>query len=83
MCSERGPQTALAPAIRERLLRDGVSDDDLLTFRSEALARTCVALVRTALLHDLALRRSGAADGPTLSELLDAAFTDLHRSWRP
>ncbi|HEY5137397.1 MAG TPA: TetR family transcriptional regulator [Candidatus Nanopelagicales bacterium] len=76
-------ETALAPAIRERLLRDGVPDDDLLTFRSEALARTCVALVRTALLHDLALRRSGAADRPTLNELLDATFTDLHRSWRP
>jgi AcrR family transcriptional regulator len=75
-------ETALAPAIRERLLNDGV-DDDLLTFRSEALARTCVALVRTALLHDLALRRSGVDERPTLAELLDAAFTDLRRGWRP
>jgi hypothetical protein len=76
-------ETALAPAIRERLLGDGVPDDDLLGFRSEALARTCVALVRTALLHDLGLRRSGVEDRPSLHDLLDAAFTDLGRGWQP
>lgn len=76
-------ETALAPALRERLLRDGVPDDELLGFRSEALARTCVALVRSALLHDLALRRADVADRPSLHDLLAAAFADLHRGWRP
>jgi AcrR family transcriptional regulator len=76
-------ETALAPAIRERLLLDGYPDDHLLAFRSAALARTFVALVRSALLHDLALRRAGAVDRPPLSALLDAAITDLHGGWRP
>lgn len=74
-------ETALAPALRERLVRDGLSDDDLLDFRAESLARTCVALVRSALLCDLARRRSGAPEGPALRDLLDLAFTDLHRGW--
>ncbi len=76
-------ETSLAPVLRERLLLDRVPDDELLDYRSTALARTCVALVRNALLHDLALRKSGAADRPTLSQLLEVTFTDLRRAWRP
>jgi AcrR family transcriptional regulator len=76
-------ETLLAPAIRERLLADGQADDALLDFRSAALARTCVALVRSALVHDLRLRTADVPGRPTLRELLDVAFGDLRRAWGP
>jgi len=76
-------ERSLAVAIRVRLLIDGAPDDGLLDYRSSSLARTCVALMRSALLHDLQLRRSGAPDRPSLSELIDLAFDDLRRGWRP
>lgn len=75
-------ETSLVPALRERLLADGLPDDALLDFRAHALSRTCLALVRSALIQDLAIRRAGTPGGPTLRDLLDVAFTDLGRSWR-
>ena len=75
-------ETGLAPALRDRLLLDGHPDDELLDFRSLTLARICLALVRGALLQDLAQRKAGTPGLPTLSELLDLAFTDLARGWR-
>jgi AcrR family transcriptional regulator len=73
---------ALAEAVRERLLVDGVPDDELLDYRAAALARVCVALVRSALLHDLARRRSREGGGGSLRELLEIGFTDLRDGWR-
>lgn len=75
-------ETSLVEPLRERLLLDGHPDDALLTFRAQVLARTCLALVRSALLHDLALRRAHAPGRPTLAELLEVAFCDLARGWR-
>lgn len=75
-------ETSLVPALRERLLLDGLPDDDLLDFRAHTLSRTCLSLIRSALIQDLALRRQGRPGGPTLRELLDVAFVDLGRAWR-
>ena len=76
-------ETGLAPALRDRLLLDGHADDyELLDFRSLTLARTCLALVRGALIQDLAFRKASTLGRPTLSELLDLAFTDVARGWR-
>ncbi len=75
-------ETILVPALRERLLADGHRDDALLDFRAHTLSRTCLALVRSALIQDLANRREGTPGSPTLRELLDVAFADLDRSWR-
>lgn len=76
-------EAALAPAVRERLVLDRFADDDLLEFRSQTLSRTIVAVVRSALLHDFALRTRDEGVRRSLSELLEIAFDDLKRAWRP
>lgn len=69
-------EQALADAVAERLAparRDGGDT----AFEADVVARTIVALMRTALIHDHRLRQSGAADRPTPGELLDQALARL------
>lgn len=74
-------EDALAPALRDRLRRDGLPDDDSLPFRARTLARACVAATRSALLEDLAHRTEGSGRELTLDALLARAFDDLRSGW--
>ncbi|MBC7297979.1 MAG: TetR/AcrR family transcriptional regulator [Demequina sp.] len=74
-------EDALVAPVRERLRMDGHADGPDLDFRAQTLARTTVALVRSALVRDLELRRSGFADAPSLGALGAAAFADLAAVW--
>ncbi|HEX5403334.1 MAG TPA: TetR family transcriptional regulator [Pseudonocardiaceae bacterium] len=65
-------ETALADAVRARMA-DGFGAD----FRAEVVARTAVAMCRSAYIRDWQLRSAGVPDRPPLCELLADAFAVL------
>jgi AcrR family transcriptional regulator len=81
-------ETDLADALEERLTTTGSTADDGgpratdVRLRAEVIARTALAVFRTAMLHDSRLRRDDVTDRPSLGELLDRAFDALDESPR-
>ncbi len=78
-----GIEDDLAAALGDRLPADtsdetsdvrGTTDRD---FRAALLARVTLAVLRTAIIHDRALRQADTTERPAVSELIDQAFAAL------
>ncbi|MFJ9371236.1 TetR/AcrR family transcriptional regulator [Nocardia sp. NPDC101769] len=73
-------EEAMSTAIRNRLARrDPVPPD--LNFRAAVHGRTAVAVMRTALIHDLYLRNAATDPRPSLTELIGQAFAMAPQGW--
>ena len=70
-------ESSLADVLAERLAADGRDRGMDPRYLAEILARTSLAVIRSALIRDWQLRESGVADHPSVAALLDQAFATL------
>ncbi|MFI5069128.1 MAG: hypothetical protein ACHP9Z_34820, partial [Streptosporangiales bacterium] len=70
-------ESSLADVLAERLAADGRDRGMDPRYLAEILARTSLAVIRSALIRDWQLRESGVADRPSEEALLDQAFATL------
>lgn len=74
---QRRLEKDLTEVIAERLAAAGTLIEAEYGFQAEVLARTAVAVLRSAVIRDSELRAAGAPDRPNIATLVDQAFEAL------
>ncbi len=75
-------EEAMASALGDRLARLDPAPVDI-EFRAAVYGRTAVAVLRSALIHDLQLRSIGTEPRPPLAGLIHEAFAVASEAWDP
>jgi hypothetical protein len=74
---QRRLERDLTEVVAERLATQPEAPDGVAGFQAEVLARTAVAVLRSAVIRDSELRAADVPDRPTIAMLVDQAFDAL------
>jgi hypothetical protein len=74
---QRRLENDLTEVVAQRLAATGILTEAEYGFQAEVLARTAVAVLRSAVIRDSELRAADAPDRPSIATLVDQAFEAL------